>query len=340
MKYLIFNIIIFISLNSFPIETYDTLNSPDGKILIVNNYENDVLESIERFLLSNDFVYKRFNEFFSEINKDSLSSPTYSPTDSYVSFLSKHYHGAQEYFHSNGELSSRIHYYKGKKISSDTCWHENGSILFINTYNKNGKLHGSMKSYDEKGNVKVINNYLDGRLQGKYTEYFSDGKKNKEGVYKNGINHSTKNGWWCEWFEDGTLKDSTLYNNDYIKESFIYYKNGQLSTHTWVLTIKSDTLPNDEHLIMLEDSYTIEGKLVSQVRNGNGYTHFYDYDGNYTSLMPYKNGKPAKLVSFLSEISKEKLIKSKDPRYPPKEIPKKKQLPFDVKKYGKLLKEQ
>ena len=91
---------------------------------------------------------------------------------------------------------------------------------------------------------------------------------------------------------------------------------------------------------MLEDSYTMEGKLVSQVRNGNGYTHFYDYDGNYTSLMPYKNGKPAKLVSFLSEISKEKLIKSKDPRYPPKEIPKKKQLLFDVKKYGKLLKEQ
>lgn len=307
-------IIIFLAITAKTERFYDTLQTDIGTIIVekLSIFEGEI-SSTRNYLVSEGFsIDLPFKERW------------------------KYLHGFTEEYYRNGKLSSRTHYNKGKIISPDTCWHKNGAISIINTYNENNNMHGTIKYYNDNGTFGGEKKCFDGKDEGPFILLYNNGNKKQQGNYQN----DTKHGWWRNWFEDGTLKDSTLYNNDYIKESFIYFKNGQLSTHTWVLTIESDSLANDEHFLMLEDSYTMDGKLVSQVRNGNGYTHFFDWDGNYTSLMNYKNGMPENLVSFLSEIPKEKLIETKDPRYPPKEIPKKRRLSFDVKKYGKLLKEQ
>lgn len=305
-------------------------------IIFQTNVLGQAKSYFDTIFIENDTIIKekKFKNNKLTCVRNFIKFPTYKEDYSFSDYkeMKKYFHGTYERYYDNGNLQCRSYYCKGKITKPDTTWHENGIISHIHIYNSNGNLEGRFSYFNDKKEIEMIKNYRDGKEYGGWIEYYTSEQREKQGLYQNG----KKQGWWCKWFKDGTLKDSTFYNDGWIKESFIYYKNGKISTHTWVLTIESDTLPNDEHLLMLEDSYTIDGKLVSQVRNGNGYTHFFDLDGNYTSLMPYKNGKPAKLVSFLSEISKEKLIETKDPRYPPKKILKKKRFPFDVKKYGKL----
>ena len=55
-------------------------------------------------------------------------------------------------------------------------------------------------------NKKTEENYDDGRLSGKYLEWYENGKLKSEKLYKEGI--ATK---VTEWLENGDLKKNTIY---------------------------------------------------------------------------------------------------------------------------------
>ncbi len=94
------------------------------------------------------------------------------------------------YYHDNGKVMSIGHFIAQKK---DSVWKNYGPserITSIETF-KNGELHGPRIVYyvPQDINSKVVkvaieSNYVNGKLDGKYTEYFDIGGVKKMGEYK------------------------------------------------------------------------------------------------------------------------------------------------------------
>ena len=119
---------------------------------------------------------------------------------------------------------------------------------------KNGK--GYIKKYDSKGEFLNEFEYLDGKRNGKWIEYYSNNKKRFEGEYSNGL----LNGEVKMYYYDGKLELEGEYlngeKNGVIKE--YYYKTGAL---------------------------LFEGEYLNGKRNGKGKKYNYDgeleFDGEY-----------------------------------------------------------
>jgi antitoxin component YwqK of YwqJK toxin-antitoxin module len=241
-------------------------------------------------------------------------------------------HGTTEEFYKSGATSHRSHWKKGRIVGNDTAWHENGTLYFITTYDTSNERHGVIKYYNEHGSVDEEATYKHGQLHGKFSRYYSSGGKKEDGKYYN----DKKQGWWRTWYKSGVLKDSVYYDAGFETDIYRYYKNGELymkSHGHWA----KDSRGDPQFRWMLVDIYTSDGKLVSQVRNGNGHWHVYDEEGSYEGLVPVKDGLPRYVLADISLIRKEDLIKSADPRYPPKKIPQKKRAPFDIEKYNTII---
>jgi antitoxin component YwqK of YwqJK toxin-antitoxin module len=267
-----------------------------------------------------------------------LLLPGFSP-DLPIEQLKKYRHGIRERFGKNGILKFRSYWDHGKRVGNDTTWHDNGKVYFITTYDDSDRINGTITRFDSVGRIENETSYSHGKLDGKDIEYYPDGKKKREIAYSNG----EKQGWCMIWYEGGILRDSTLYENGFRGENFEYYKSGKLRLHSYALNIPKPYNGGTytDHFALVLDSYDPQGKLVSQVRSGEGFIQDFEEDGTYKGIVTYtishSKDNPSIIFDNLTTIDKDKLIETKDPRYPPKEIPKSQQLPFDISKYGKLL---
>jgi len=86
--------------------------------------------------------------------------------------------GTSEYYHDNGQISSRYKIQFGKQTGPYTSWYEDGQMK-------------SKGSYD------------DGKRNGLVTEWYENGQKMAEGTYKDGKLISHK-----KWNEDGSVKNN------------------------------------------------------------------------------------------------------------------------------------
>jgi hypothetical protein len=95
-----------------------------------------------------------------------------------------------------------------------------------------------------------------------------------------------------------------------------------------------------QHIDMLVDAYDPQGQLVGQVRNGDGFIQDFSGDGQYRGIETYqfknRDQDVSQYYDDITKIGKERLVAAKDPRYPPKEMPKSERLPFDTVKYGRI----
>jgi antitoxin component YwqK of YwqJK toxin-antitoxin module len=286
----------------------DTLVNADGdSIALYNIYDDGVLLSSTSYLLSPGFSL-----------------------DLSVSERDRYRHGTSTYFYKNGTIRRRSHWRDGKAIANDTVWHRNGRIRFITTHDTANQRHGLLKFYDKDGNLEEEKTYVHGKLSGPSRRYYPSGKKRREGSFED----DEKSGWWRTWYKSGVLRDSIRYVDDHDVDIYRYFENGKLYMRAY-----AQWTPRDRGIMqmrrLLVDTYSPEGNLVSQLRNGNGYYHVYEEDGTYKGIMSIKDGLPAQFQDEYSSVTgKDDLVATSDPRYPPKEIPKKQRLPFDVKKYG------
>jgi len=74
--------------------------------------------------------------------------------------------------------------------------------------------------YYENGNVKQVGNFVDGKLDGKWTSYSEEGNLQAIAYYKNGKKH----GKWL-YFESTTITKEVDYKNNNIEQVVTINKN-------------------------------------------------------------------------------------------------------------------
>ena len=115
-----------------------------------------------------------------------------------------------------------------------------GEKEFVGSY-KDGKKDGKWTEWFENGKKSAEETFKDGELNGKWTEWFENGKKEKEGTYKDGkyflSNHWDKNGdikvkdgngLFISWYENGQKASELTYKNGKPDGLWTnWYENGQ-----------------------------------------------------------------------------------------------------------------
>lgn len=99
------------------------------------------------------------------------------------------------------------------------------SIYIVGVYVDSVK-HGEFRTYSsyfskKEYHIRFVENYYKGNLHGKYSEWYNNNHKEKEGDYFNGL----KNGWWNYWDEFSKPTFQILYTNDTINEIISFNKN-------------------------------------------------------------------------------------------------------------------
>lgn len=140
------------------------------------------------------------------------------------------------YYFENGKLMSHGIYRNMKKDSIWVSFNEDGRITMTETY-KNDQLNGEKKLYylpsdpeDRQETVISVYTYLDGQVEGKFTEYYPTKVVRKTGQFKNHKRH----GEWIEYELDGKKMSVEHYQNGQMHGWFIgYNKNGTEGQRTY-----------------------------------------------------------------------------------------------------------
>lgn len=206
-----------------------------------------------------------------------------------------------------------------EELKNDTTYYRSGEIKRIKRYNKMGEEHGIREGFSKSGEKVLHAPYKNGVLHGKATTYHKNGKKKYVSISQNGLSV----GWSTKWDSLGNPTDSTFYENDKMRERYLYYKGtNQVRKHEFFQYSDAD------RLLAMQDTYSLDGHLISQVRSGEGISHDISSINKYSGIDVYKNGK----TDYRDYILAEK----EDPRHARKPLPEDKVIPWDVEKYGTI----
>jgi len=103
------------------------------------------------------------------------------------------------YFNEKGVLYAKSVYSENRIDATTEIYSENGNVVAKGFY-KNKKRNGEWLYFDENQGVTIlIENYLNGVLNGRWISYYKTGEPQFEGQYKNGI----KVGKWTTYDPEG-----------------------------------------------------------------------------------------------------------------------------------------
>ena len=198
-------------------------------------------------------------------------------------------------WYSDGTKNESGNYENGQKKSPWMGWFENGQKKYVINY-QNNKKHGLYTEWTKDGlltkdieydNGAPISEYLveyhgngyteinkrNGELSGSWIQWFENGKKNEEGIYKQG----KKGGAWSAWYENGEKK--------YLAK----YVNGKLDG--------SYTELDTDGRVVKNIIYDV-GEIISEyhvVRDGTGFTEYHKQNGVLDGVWTrwYANGQKA-----------------------------------------------
>ncbi len=154
-----------------------------------------------------------------------------------------------------GRLRSRIQYCMDKFCGEVMAWDSLGNILTEKYYNADYKPIGLHRIYYSANRPK------------QFTHYNDSGQKH---------------GWEVSWYDNGNVKDSTLYQNDTLIRGKIFYYNGGL---------KSVAENVNNRQLYSASSYSPTGQKTGTIRNGTGIIYSCDSLGNNCHRIVYRDGK-------------------------------------------------
>jgi antitoxin component YwqK of YwqJK toxin-antitoxin module len=196
-----------------------------------------------------------------------------------------------------GKLVEAFSYKNGELDGEQTTWHKNGVIDQKSTF-KNGKIVDTSYFYYESGMLKTLS-----VMTGLSFKLSENGDTLGKGYSKDGRNIGTQYAWYENknrkyitnyndfgkkhsleetWHEDGTRKDSVVYDNGIIVEGRYYYKTGKLRYY-----VKRTTDYKKQEAVY----YSPTGKVSGEVKNGFGTYIVYDEDGKEPLERKVEDGK-------------------------------------------------
>ena len=168
----------------------------------------------------------------------------------HVHYVDGKKHGKEEWFGSDGKLIGEGEYDHGKSVGKHWKKHPNGTLSYMATYDKKGRLNEPAREFDENGQktAEYIKNpeekldghyqswysngqlqidcyYVNGEFDGEQKQFYLSGQLKLHGMYKNQLRH----GLFQEWNEDGSLAFEGTFNEGNKEGSFTdWYTNGQM----------------------------------------------------------------------------------------------------------------
>ncbi|MFP4024779.1 MAG: toxin-antitoxin system YwqK family antitoxin [Thiohalospira sp.] len=285
----------------------------DGKLHRIISFSNDLknglgyefdkdsnIIAITRYRNNQVILHEEINRYDKNGNKTGIWKLFYDngTLKEEKEFLKGKLHGVYKIYNKKGFLINTLYYENGEIIKeSDNYtaqidikedYDENGNLLFEGSY-LNQKPIGVHRFFNVKGEViktKIYNPYhelisegivqLDGKREGKWIDYYPEGKKRAEGYYNNG----EKTGNWKFYFPNGRIQQTGSYINGKLSGSWKwYYSNGNLRKEEFYIY----GLPDGES-IEYSDTGSIIGKgnyvqgekegkwkydIGDQIENGN-----------------------------------------------------------------------
>ena len=241
-------------------------------------------------------------------------------------------HGKSTFYYDSGKIKAEYTYKRQEYTPSLTLhsmsYHENGQLAEELQYDDNGKRHGKITQYDDKGNINKKQEYEHGKLIGQSWEKDNNGntiiKEYDDGIlisesryYPNGNIKSqeqylkkqekTRNGKWIKGKENGDLESEIHYlKNKKDGEEKIYYAGNKLKS----ITEYTQDKRNGKEIVYEEDPHVIrhEGTFKDGERHGTFKTYhngilwketIYNKD-KVISEKQYENGK-LQLLNLLDE---------------------------------------
>ena len=158
--------------------------------------------------------------------------------------------GMEQWFSSDGKVVGESEHVQGKKVGKHWKKHENGTMAYLATYdkkgrlkepirefdengqrvaeyslNQNGQYEGSLQSWYSDGKLRADCVYVDGEFDGDQKQYFASGQLKLHGHYKNKV----KEGVFQEWHQDGKLSFEGNFKEGNKDGEFIdWHANGQM----------------------------------------------------------------------------------------------------------------
>lgn len=146
-------------------------------------------------------------------------------------------------------------------------------------------LHGPFKDLDEKGRLRREGSYLMGKKEGKWLEYFTDGKRVSDVAYHN----DKLDGAARYYYDNGTPKSESHYSGGKRNGRYItWYESGKTKEEGWYAMgerdstwkkydytgrLESETGYKKGDLHGISRSYYSNGQLEYELKYENGYRH-------------------------------------------------------------------
>lgn len=107
-----------------------------------------------------------------------------------ISYRGGQIHGKALWYYHTGEPQQEFIYHNGLLEGPSRRWYFNGQ-LESETHYREGKKHGSDRGWDERGTLLLRQYWMNDTLDGRYEEYFPNGKPRILGKYEMGFFDST-----------------------------------------------------------------------------------------------------------------------------------------------------
>jgi antitoxin component YwqK of YwqJK toxin-antitoxin module len=183
---------------------------------------------------------------------------------------------------------------QGNKIGIVETFNELGEVKLLER-RKNGKLDGDqIQYYEANGTIFINESFKDGTRDGETTTYFPDGRVSRNEYYKNGYQEGNQE----RYYENGEIQSEVRYKNG--KKEGIqrdYYENGQLKYEINIIDGKAEGLEKEYHengQIAIEKNWKNDKK--------EGLEKIYGFDGTLDRETNWKDGKKEGLEKIYSYI--------------------------------------
>ncbi len=241
---------------------------PNGKVKISATYRNGVPEGLRR-------------EYDDQGNviKGSLYRKGIKIADGITDDQGFRQGPWKEYYE-DGKIRSEGSYLNGKQVGLWKYYFANGKIENTGSFNKNGKTEGDWKWYYDDGTIRKEETYSNGLADGTSTEYDENGKIVAQGEYVDG----NEQGKWVYQYgdirEEGNYQDGS---RDGLWKT--WFANGQLLFEGKFV----EDVPDGRHTYYWDNGKKKdEGIWVMGKKEGEWYK--FDTDGNIFIVISYSNG--------------------------------------------------